>query len=122
MSLWADDMTREAAAIREAAHIVVARVLGLAIGPKGISIDGQAWGFAHFQGADAGTEVAYGDVERVVIALLAGGAAHKRKKCDVKIETAGDEKRIAELFESHTNSTSRIAMRPTHGAKSVRKN
>jgi len=36
-----------------------------------------------------------------VIALLAGGIAHKRKKRDVTTETAGDEERISELFESH---------------------
>ena len=41
--LWADEETCEAAAIHEAAHIVVASVLAFSIRSHGNSVDGHAW-------------------------------------------------------------------------------
>ena len=98
-----NDDTVRAVAIHEAAHIVIACVLGLSIGEKGAAVYGMPpdpTGVAHFEGATRGTEVVASKVHDVIIALLAGGIAHSKLRSDVKTAVLKDEERIAELLGS----------------------
>ena len=85
----------------EAAHIVIACALGLAIGEKGMKVSVRSpdpTGEAHFEGATLGTEVVPSRVDNVVIALLAGGIAHRHFPGNVNAAVLIDQERIAELL------------------------
>lgn len=101
MAVDAGDEHCRAAAYHESAHIVTACDLGLPISPKGIYINNFAQGRAWFSGATDGVAVPSADVDRVVIALFAGGIAHRRILQETKDACAGDDGRIKELLEAH---------------------
>lgn len=92
-----------AVAHHEAAHIVVACVLGLKIGMKGTTVNGPSigdvTGVAWFEGATPGTFVEEDKVDDVIVALLAGGRAHRRFKENVETPTYKDRERIVELCD-----------------------
>ena len=96
-----NDETVRAVAHHEGAHIVIACVRGLAIDAQGMTVFGHPpdpTGVALFEGATPKTEVADAKVDNVVIALLAGGIAHRRFQDDVRTAVLKDEDRIAELL------------------------
>src|SRR5216110_236977 len=105
MAVDAGDEHCRAAGYHESAHIVIACHLGLPISPKGIYIDNFAQGRAWFRGATDGVAVPSADVDRVVIALLAGGIAHRRILQEIKDACAGDDGRIEELLEAHNSDS-----------------
>ena len=85
----------------EAAHIVIACVLRLKIGMRGITVTrpfiGDVTGAAYFEGTTAGTSIEEEKVDDVIVALLAGGIAHRRFKENVDTPTYRDRERIVEL-------------------------
>jgi hypothetical protein len=97
----AGDEHCKAAAYHESAHIVVACLLGLPISPNGIYINNFAEGRAWFKGATDGVALPSTEVHQVVIALLAGGVAHRRVHRNLQDACKGDDWRIKEILESH---------------------
>jgi len=98
-----NDDTVCAVAHHEAAHIVIACVLGLGIGKKGVKVSVRSpdpTGEAHFEGASLGADVAPSKVDNVIIALLAGGIAHSKFPGNVEEAVLIDQERIAELLQA----------------------
>jgi len=101
MAVDAGDDHCRAAGYHESAHLVIACDLGLPISPKGIYINNFAEGRVWFWGATDGVPVSSADVDSVVIALFAGGIAHRRILHEIRDACAGDDVRIKELLEAH---------------------
>lgn len=101
MAVDATEIQSKSAAYHESAHIIVACVHGLPINPKGICITNFASGRALFRGASDGIAVSPSEVDKVVIALFAGGIAQARISGGMQDACAGDNARIQELLEAH---------------------
>ena len=109
-----NDETVCAVAHHEAAHVVIACDLELAIGKKGAVVYGHPpdpTGSAYFEGATSGTPVEASKEESVVIALLAGGIAHNRFTDRTERAVLSDQQRVAELMGAPSFSSPEVQER-----------